>query len=477
MRRALFDGQHLDVARSEFALGWTLQFSKGKRDRESEDLMRAALRTRVAQLGPSHRDVGLARLGLALAAIKSDKPLPAFQEIAAALPTFESGGGDKRAANALSAYLRGIAAQRRNQPLEAANHFEQAVNQIAALFGGEHPVTNYMKCELADAQLAGRDDQAAERVYREALDSNRKLLGRRPFVAHSIESFAWFLSDRGRYDEADTLLGEAIEIQADALGNESGLAGQLWFARARISAGRNDLREASSRLHLVLKIHGKNDAAVYGGALRDSAFWLSWLALDSEDFPLYRETCRILVDSRQYSDAFPDRATALQQVAWMCALVPGALEDPLVAVRVAQEAVAADRNNSRCERALGAALYRTGRMDESIEHLDSACRLDGQGNDIATRTLLAMAHHMAAHADKAKSELNDVQRFVADKFPELLEIHPNSVVAGDLPGPSSAITPVVAEKLEVLRSVAWQDRIALKYLFLEARSLIGEAGQ
>jgi tetratricopeptide (TPR) repeat protein len=474
IRREMLGEDHLNVAMSEFALGWSTQFSKGRRSQEAEELMRAALRTRLAHLGPLARDVGLARLGLAFALIKVDKSLPAFQEIAAALPTFESAGGDKRATNALSAYLRAIAAQRRNRPAEAAKHFEQAVTQIAALFGGEHPITNYVKCELADAQLVGRDNQAAERVYREAMDSNRKLLGRRPFVAHSMESFAIFLYGCGRYDEADALLEEAIDIQADALGNESGLAGQLLYQRAHVAVWRGDLREALSRFHKAMAIFAKNDPAVYGGIFRDTALTLSWLALHEDDLPIYRQTCQILIGSRQVSDSLPDNSTIAEQTAWVCALVPNAVDDPLQVVRIAQEAVVANRNNPRCQRALGAAFYRAGLIDESIKHLDEACRLDSPNNDIASQILLAMAHHKAGDAGRAKRELNSVRAFVVDMYPELASTLPDGVAMDDSSPDQSSTTIAAARKQSsTFLAIVLQDRVAIRRIFLEAVDLIG----
>jgi WD40 repeat protein len=48
---------------------------------------------------------------------------------------------------------------------------------------------------------------------------------------------------------------------------------------------------------------------------------------------------------------------------------------------------------------LGAALYRAGRVAEAIQRLDEA---EAQGNYVENWLFLAMAHHKAGHADKAK---------------------------------------------------------------------------
>ena len=302
VRRELLGEQHLDVATSEFALAWIVQFGRSGRNEESETLMRSALRTRLALLGPMHRNVGLARLGLVIALVRGNKHLAAVQELSLALKALQSTQGDERAANVLSFYVSGFSAQQQNRPTEAAQYFTQALNQMTSLFGTAHPVINYLKCELADAQLVGRDDEAAERVYREALVSNRDLLGRRPFVARSMETLASFLLKRDRYAEAETLLDEAVAIQSETLGSESGAVASLWYLRYEIAVRQGDFHEALLRLYKEFQIYRKLSPVIYGNAAWDLAWRLSWIAIHEDNLPLFREACQAMVVSRPISD-------------------------------------------------------------------------------------------------------------------------------------------------------------------------------
>jgi tetratricopeptide (TPR) repeat protein len=474
MRRELLGDQHLDVAMSEFALAWAVQFGQGNRSQEAEELMRSALRTRLAQLGTSHRDVGLARLGLAFALVKVNKPLLALQEVAPALATMESTEGDKRAATALSFYLRGISAQRLNRQPEAAAYFEQALEQITALLGAGHPVTNYLKCELADAQLVGRDDQAAERIYREALTSDRKVLGRRPVVARSMEALARFLWPRGRYEEAEALLNEAVEIQSANLGNESGPVAMLWVVRYDVSLHRGDLQEAKRRMSTALRILRKTNPALYGNARMDAAFKLSWLAMHDDDVQLFREACQDMAASRPRADS---RDLALdEQIAWTCAVIPDALDDPLFAVRIAQEAVTANPKNLWFQRTLGAALYRAERIDDAIEHLNRSIELDSHGGHVSVWLFLAMAHHKAGHAEQSQASLNRVQPWIIERIPELRSTRSEQAPSGDSRSDQPLATKVAPGEQSAVEPLVWHDRALLKHLYLEAASVVDEAG-
>ena len=470
MRRELFGEQHLDVALSELTLAWHILFRPGASGNEPEALLRSALQKRLAQLGPSHHEVGLARFGLAFALVKAGKPMLALQEATLARAALENVGGDKRAANAMSSYLRAVSAQRLNHLAEATRYFEQSLEQIAALFGDAHPITNYLKCEIADAQLAGHDDPAAERVYREALATNRQVLGSRPFVARSMESLAQFLCNHGRFDEAESLLDEAVKIHAKYQESESATDALLSDARCAIALRRDDFREALSQAHKEFRIYRKLNPAFYGTALWDSALRLSWIAIHEDNLPLYREACQTLVDSRQ-----PSAGPAIADLsAFACTLIPDALDDPLIAVQLAQEAVAADRKNPWFERALGAALYRTGRFDESIEHLDRSVEIDGHGGDVSVWIFLAMAHYKAGHVDEAEVGLANARKWLSDRSPECCTPQSEWAVPGEALLTQSAAVKAIAGEPPTIAPMTWQERTALKHLFQEAVSVVGE---
>ena len=472
MRRQLLGEQHLDVAQSELNLAWHMLFRPGARGDEAEALMRSALKKRLAHLGPSHREVGLARFGLAFVLLKAGKPTLALQEASLAQTAVESVGGDNRASHAMSYYLQAVSAQRLNHPAEATKYLEQALEQIAALFGEAHPITNYLKCELADAQVAGHDDRTAERIYRETLATNRRVLGDRPFVARSMESLAQFLCNHGRFDEAEQLLDEAVKIHSGFQENECATGALLSHARYVIAVQRDDFREALTQSYKEFQIYRKLNPAFYGGALWDCAFRLSSIAIHEGNLPLYRQACQALVDSRQDS-AGP---TIADLTALTCAWVPNSLDDPRVAVEIAREALAADSKNPWFERALGATLYRAGRIDESIEHLNRSVEIDGHGGHVSVWIFLAMAHRKAGHAEQARVMLANARKLLVDRIPELANSEPLHTPLAESRSAQPLNAKGIAGEPLTITPLVWQDRAVLKCLFLEADSVVGNVG-
>jgi tetratricopeptide (TPR) repeat protein len=155
-------------------------------------------------------------------------------------------------------------------------------------------------------------------------------------------------------------------------------------------------------------------------------------------------------------------------------LRPDALDDPLLAVRIAEEAIAANGNKQKCERALGAALFRAGQIDKAIEHLDRACRLDSEGSDLAAQLFLGMAYFKAGQIENARAQLDKVRPLVADRSFEPGAQDDANAPCGSPPKPSSALSEAARRQHYVFLPLVLQDRVALKPLFLEATSLIGE---
>jgi hypothetical protein len=66
-------------------------------------------------------------------------------------------------------------------------------------------------------------------------------------------------------------------------------------------------------------------------------------------------------------------------------------------------------------RALGAALYRAGRVDEAITRLDESVKVSGGAGAPQDWVFLAMAHHKKGKADDARRWLEKVRGFVNEK--------------------------------------------------------------
>jgi Flp pilus assembly protein TadD len=88
------------------------------------------------------------------------------------------------------------------------------------------------------------------------------------------------------------------------------------------------------------------------------------------------------------------------QIAWACAVGPGALTDLRPAVRLAESAAQVNSGSFEAHAALGAILYRAGRHQDAVTELNSAVKLSEQGGTAKWFLFLAMAQHrLGKHGD------------------------------------------------------------------------------
>jgi len=95
-------------------------------------------------------------------------------------------------------------------------------------------------------------------------------------------------------------------------------------------------------------------------------------------------------------------------VAWCCALAPGAVADPEAPVRLAEIALKdfpAEQKHLVLN-TLGAALYRAGRFEDAIRRLEEGIQLRHGTEEPLDWPFLAMAHHRLGHRDEARRWLS-----------------------------------------------------------------------
>jgi tetratricopeptide (TPR) repeat protein len=102
----------------------------------------------------------------------------------------------------------------------------------------------------------------------------------------------------------------------------------------------------------------------------------------------------------------PDEAHWL---AWTCALAPGAVDDWKSPLRLAQQASRGDPKSARFSTALGAVLYRAGRIKEAIQELDKNTKMfEAPGANAAQTSpayawfFLAMAHQRRGNPEQSR---------------------------------------------------------------------------
>jgi WD40 repeat protein/tetratricopeptide (TPR) repeat protein len=123
-------------------------------------------------------------------------------------------------------------------------------------------------------------------------------------------------------------------------------------------------------------------------------------ALAKGDTARYRKTCAALVEELGKTED----AEAAAAVALTAAVAPGAVSDPAALVRLGETAVRGKPDDAASRLALGAALYRAGRLDDAVKELRQAADKDDI-DGMQARLFLAMAYHRLARRDEARKAL------------------------------------------------------------------------
>jgi predicted Zn-dependent protease len=114
---------------------------------------------------------------------------------------------------------------------------------------------------------------------------------------------------------------------------------------------------------------------------------------------------------------------------------------------MAQKARAADAKIYVCARTLGATLLRAGRLEEAIQILDEALKL--QQESPMTWLLLALAHQRSGHPEEARRHLDKASRWI------------------------DALAPARTDyALGDINTIPWTERLGLRHLRAEAEAAL-----
>jgi serine/threonine protein kinase/WD40 repeat protein len=112
----------------------------------------------------------------------------------------------------------------------------------------------------------------------------------------------------------------------------------------------------------------------------------------------YREVCQRLLRSFATTKIAPSKAN---QIAWACALGPGALSDYRPAIQLSERSVASRDETNRLN-TLGAILFRAGQPHEALFQLEKSVADHGAGGTIYDALYLALVHHSLGHNSEAQ---------------------------------------------------------------------------
>ncbi len=116
----------------------------------------------------------------------------------------------------------------------------------------------------------------------------------------------------------------------------------------------------------------------------------------------YRRFCARVVEKYGHTR---DSETA-NSVGWVCTFAPDAVPDLGPVVRLVEQAVADEPDNSSLLNTLGTVLYRANRPADAVERLNQSIRAHGKGGSAWDLLILAMAHQRLGHAEEARQVLD-----------------------------------------------------------------------
>jgi WD40 repeat protein/serine/threonine protein kinase/tetratricopeptide (TPR) repeat protein len=165
----------------------------------------------------------------------------------------------------------------------------------------------------------------------------------------------------------------------------------------------------------------------------------------------YRKACAAMLE--HFKDT-QDLQTAFF-TAWSCALGPEAVPDLAPALELARRAVAQNDQDARCQQAVGAVLYRAGRLKESLKYFHAAlaaANAQAMTSPAYLYYFLAMAHHRLGDGKEAGKWLDravaqaerevragagtiDLQRWVRKPTLQLLRAEAEALMRGGAANP------------------------------------------
>jgi tetratricopeptide (TPR) repeat protein len=291
---------------------------------------------------------------------------------------------------------------------------QRAVAMQRAMRGDEpHPDLAEVLNDMGLLLEERGDSDAAEKLYRESLAMNRRLLGEKhPEIANGLENVAMAMSDRGDLEGAEALYRQSIQMRRELQGTDHPDVGRTLLNLASLQYDRGNRAIALANMREVLAIYRKAyhaDNPEIARVLNVIGFWLTQSGEYSEANRYLQEGLAMRL--RLFSDQQPDVASSQMMLA-VLRVAEGKYPE---AVQLAQSAkvtytasLSADHwRTAIAESAEGAAFTGLNRLPEAdtlLTHSYGILSKDG-GAPLIYRTLaqryLDELHRRERHASLA----------------------------------------------------------------------------
>jgi serine/threonine protein kinase/tetratricopeptide (TPR) repeat protein len=204
----------------------------------------------------------------------------------------------------------------------------------------------------------------------------------------------------GENSQARAEYRHAVDLCSRAL-NAKPRSGELLAQRAAAYAELGEWKQAADDLEKV--------AAVAGGPL--VWYQLALVRLGAKDGAGYRRACAEIVRRFAGNDAAQHTDVAL----WACVVGPGGAGEYSTLLAWAQKLDTAQSGSAAVRGALGAVLYRAGRLEDAGRRLKEAQAAHARVSDTSGAIaypcyLLAMTHHRLEHAEESRYWLEKANR-------------------------------------------------------------------
>jgi tetratricopeptide (TPR) repeat protein len=185
-------------------------------------------------------------------------------------------------------------------------------------------------------------------------------------------------------------------------------------------------------------------AGSFPNAFHQSFSKYALVRLQLKDVPGYRQTCTRLTEKWTAKDD-------PQFIVWVCSVAPNSGADLGPLIKALEEKITGKSANAYLDlRALGAALYRSGKSKEAIKKLEEAAAARKQPSPAAW-IFLAMAQHQLEQKDDAQKSLEKARSWIAEARKNNADADPKAVSWSSFP---------------------WTERIPLELIFREAEELL-----
>jgi tetratricopeptide (TPR) repeat protein len=328
------------------------------------------------------------------------------------------------------------------RPLDAEAACRQALERFAQLEKEWHSSVQFHEeeggaCHLLASLLhhGGRTEEALP-LSRKALEHFRAAAQDRPdrfspceAMAAAAADYSLFLRHLGKPEEAARAEGEALAARQAAEKLRKLPQAEELLARVRPFAGKRRWKQAAAELGKGFQGQPRSDPTLcYAAALANL------LAGDVDGYASLIEG----LPKRHLSNEWPHGLARIRT------LNPRGGADPGSLVALAQAAYDWQVNSWSAQN-LGMALYRAGKFDKALAHLEEATK---SGAGYISWPALAMTHHQLGHADEARRWLDKTN----GHYRHVVETSP--------------------EPQKVLKDVVWQDWAYFELLRREANALI-----